>query len=93
MLLLPFVENSFKHGNLVNGILDINIKLVASLETITFQVENTCTETLSSNSGIGLENIKKRLELLYPNTYELQISKDSEHFKIHLKLNTLQNDN
>ncbi len=92
MLLLPFVENSFKHGNLTHGILDINIKLEANSKAITFQVENTATDSQNSNSGIGLENIKKRLELLYPNTYELHISNQLGIFKVILILNTLQHD-
>lgn len=88
MLLLPFVENSFKHGHLVNGILDVKIKLKANSESIIFQVKNTTSESQDSNPGIGLENIKKRLELLYPNLYRLQISNDSEIFKVILELNT-----
>ena len=86
MLLIPFIENSFKHGSIVNGVLNIDIQLTASLEHIQFSIKNSNSETASSKSGIGLDNIKKRLELLYPNKHALMISDTPQSFEVELQL-------
>ena len=88
MLLLPFVENSFKHGSLKQGILQVNIQLHCEGNTIVFKIENTHTNNDASEKGIGLENIKKRLDLLYKDTYSLKIDDTTELFKVHLELDT-----
>ena len=87
MLLLPFVENSFKHGIIKNGELTINILLNCNNNNIQFNIENTCAENTINKKGIGLENIKKRLDLLYANQYELDINTEDDFFKVDLKLN------
>ncbi|WP_396600803.1 sensor histidine kinase [Algibacter sp. R77976] len=89
MLLLPFVENSFKHGNLKNGVLMINIKLFYENKSMYFQIENTNNTKVFSKKGIGLENIKKRLDLLYKDQYTLNIKNKNELFAVNLKLNTI----
>lgn len=89
MLLLPFVENSFKHGNLKNGILNINIQIICKDNTIYFYIENTNKDAEVSNKGIGLKNIQKRLDLIYKNKHVLEISNDNDVFKVKLKLNTI----
>ncbi|MBR9914022.1 MAG: histidine kinase [Algicola sp.] len=86
MLLLPFIENSFKHGRIKNGRLTIAINIEAAKDIIKFTVKNSCTEQDNSDQGIGLENIKKRLDLLYPQQYQLDIQKQSETFEVHLVL-------
>ncbi|GAA3520622.1 histidine kinase [Aquimarina addita] len=88
MLLLPFVENSFKHGCLKKGILLINIKLFCKNKQLFFEIENTST-LQTSKKGIGLENIKKRLDLLYKERYVLEIFLENDIFKVHLKLDTV----
>lgn len=87
MLFIPFVENSFKHGTLKDGVLTININIVATAETIEFKISNSKSNTNNYNEGIGLQNIKKRLELLYPNRYNLNINQDDSMFYVDLKLN------
>lgn len=87
MLLLPFVENSFKHGIIKNGKLNIKIDLKCENQTIWFYIENTKSKTEVSQKGIGLENIKKRLDLLYDNNYNLTIENEKHIFKVNLKLN------
>lgn len=87
MLLLPFIENSFKHGSLQNGVLTINIKLSCSKDTINFYIENTQSKLEKTNKGIGLQNIQKRLDLLYKNNYNLIFDATTNLFKVHLKLN------
>lgn len=86
MLLIPFVENSFKHGSIQNGILNINIALSCNDKQLRFLIENTHAESEKNHSGIGLENIKKRLELLYKNKYELKIAESEDNFKVTLKI-------
>lgn len=88
MLLLPFVENSFKHGSLKKGSLHIAIKLFCKNNQLFFEIENTSTNSVSKK-GIGLENIKKRLNLLYKDKYELDISPENDIFKVSLKLDTI----
>lgn len=89
MLLLPFIENSFKHGTLNNGILNIDILLHCKNNSIFFHIKNTSKPLESSTKGIGLENIKKRLDLLYKNHYQLDIDNKNNLFEINLKLDTL----
>ena len=86
MLLLPFIENSFKHGTLNKGLLEVDIKLSCENKSILFQIENTSKNEDVSTKGIGLDNIKKRLDLLYKNHYTLSIDKANGLFKINLKL-------
>ena len=90
MLLLPFVENSFKHGKGTDGKLKIwiSIKLVA--EELDFRIANSIqnsSETFT-NAGIGLQNIKRRLDILYHDDYQLNIEKDKASFSVILRLNT-----
>ncbi|MDP5082056.1 MAG: histidine kinase [Winogradskyella sp.] len=87
MLLIPFVENSFKHGTIKNGVLTIDIKIKTSTNEILFVIKNNSSNDLNYKEGIGLENIKKRLELLYPNQYHLLINTDENDFEVSLKLN------
>jgi LytS/YehU family sensor histidine kinase len=91
MLLIPFIENSFKHGSIQKGVLTIDIQLDASLEQVYFRIKNSNSESTSTQHGIGLENIKKRLELLYPNTHELLIVDNAGAFEVELQLNTTGN--
>ncbi|MDO6597294.1 histidine kinase [Oceanihabitans sp. 2_MG-2023] len=87
MLLLPFIENSFKHGSIKNGVLKIKIDVSSTKENILFSIVNTSSFSETSNEGIGLQNIKKRLDLLYKNKYDLKIDASENLFKVDLKLN------
>ena len=86
MLLLPFIENSFKHGKIKNGFLDISINLENNVDKLNFKVENSADSLEIENKGIGLENIRKRLELIYPNKHSLTIKPSSTSFEIQLTL-------
>jgi len=88
MLLMPFVENSFKHGNLINGMLKIDIDIKTNQNILDFTIDNSFIENEISQKGIGLENIKKRLEMLYSNQYELKVEALKTNFIVHLKLKT-----
>ncbi|MCW3118183.1 MAG: hypothetical protein JWM28_2265 [Chitinophagaceae bacterium] len=92
LLLIPFVENSFKHLSHFNNGNPNVIKIdIARIENeFHFSVVNT-TEANSTNdvnkrSGIGLPNVKRRLELLYPGKYLFSVQKNENNFEAHLKL-------
>jgi len=89
MLFVPYIENAFKHSGIEKGgNHHVHISLVQNSSQIEFSVENSLPETpgsLDSQGGIGLPNVKKRLELLYPEKHELDISKNTV-FKVNLKL-------
>ena len=91
MLLIPFVENAFKHGKIVGNRLKVKIDIGMQKGSLFLKVENSWNgdkEALQS-SGIGLTNIRKRLDLLYPDTYELEVVPGIENFKIELIVNNL----
>lgn len=89
MLLIPFVENAFKHGTGLIKEPKINIKLSNDNNKIAFYVENQCcpspAATKDMSSGIGLSNVKRRLALLYPN-HQLEIQTNDNHFIINLQI-------
>lgn len=92
MLLIPFVENAFKHGNGMQAHPEIDIKLEVLNNDLNFVVRNRFEETTAikdKTSGIGLANVRRRLELLYPGKHRLSINKNEGWFTIHLHL-TLQ---
>jgi LytS/YehU family sensor histidine kinase len=87
MLFLPFIENSFKHGKIQKGKLTIKINLSSTGDGIAFSIKNTSSKSQENNLGIGLKNIKKRLDLLYKDNYLLDIKESEDWFKVNLKLN------
>lgn len=88
LLLMPFLENAIKHGAQVNGIVTINLVLEVIDDRLYFCVSNNVKQEKGSNKkdGIGLFNIKKRLDILYKNQYHLKILKKNNQFKIFLKI-------
>ncbi|MEZ4796269.1 MAG: histidine kinase [Flavobacteriaceae bacterium] len=88
MLLLPFIENSFKHGAIKKGLLKIKIRLSCLENRIHFEIENTTSNSQDNSKGIGLENLKKRLSLLYKDAYQLNIINENDIFKVTLIINT-----
>ena len=96
MLLIPFVENAFKHGNLVDGFLQVEIHIKISENSLQFLISNSFKNEgeAEMNAGLGLNNIKKRLELNYPDNYSLNNEKSDNLYKVELtigNLNELQN--
>ena len=81
MLLLPFVENAFKHGaNASRGKSWIRVTAEVAGGELTFRVENSRgQERPMATTGTGLANVRRRLELLYPDTHSLQIVTDQNH--------------
>ncbi|SJZ35103.1 sensor histidine kinase [Sediminibacterium ginsengisoli] len=87
MLLLPFVENACKHGIVNDASSPVNISLLAETGELYFSVTNRiATGRKDATGGIGIDNISKRLELLYPDKYRLQISNTDDIFTIDLIL-------
>ncbi len=91
MLLIPFVENAFKHGTGLVPKAQIDIGLTLEAGKLNFRVRNRFNESIEwekdKTSGIGLTNVKRRLNLLYPNNYSLEITKADGWFAVLLKLN------
>ena len=92
MLLLPFVENAFKHG--VSAMRPSRISIVIHQEgsKLEMEVRNTIfpekNQSLEVGSGIGLTNTRRRLDLLYPERYELSVKEDTteNEYLVHLNL-------
>ncbi|WP_324027296.1 histidine kinase [Maribacter sp. BPC-D8] len=90
MLLIPFLENALKHSNIekVTGTF-IRIKISSTNSSVDFELENSKPEfkvITDDVGGIGIENVKKRLAILYPNRHELVINQTAQTFKVNLKL-------
>ena len=86
MLLIPFVENSFKHGQLSEGKLKIYMKIETDEEKLIFRIKNSIQNSPNKRTGIGLENTEKRLDILYPNQYHLDINQTQNEYEVILKL-------
>jgi len=89
MLLLSFVENAFKHGKKRVKNPGITIDLKIEHDRLKFMVANyTLEEEANANKsgGIGLNNITRRLELLYPGSHTLHILKESDQYVVNLEL-------
>ncbi len=91
MLLIPFVENAFKHGISFREPSHIKVTLEVKDNTLYFDVYNSKHAAYDNDpekdkSGIGLENVKQRLKLAYPNKHELQIRDTTKEFFVHLTI-------
>jgi len=89
LLLIPFVENAFKHGLGIVKDPFIFIKLEVKNKQLLFSVRNNFSSANSSrdkNSGIGLSNVKERLKLIYPGKSELTIRKENGIYEVKLKI-------
>jgi len=88
LLLITFIENAFKHGISYTHSSVINIDIQIFNKTITMVVSNPVTaDTKFENEGIGLKNVKRRLDLLYRGNYWLDIVQDQNLHVVTLKIN------
>ena len=90
MLLIPFVENAFKHGVVVVDEAEIDVDLKVRDGILQFSVKNRFSETSENTDktpGIGLNNVKRRLELLYAGKFVLHIDKLGGWYTVSLQLN------
>ncbi|MFN8166847.1 MAG: histidine kinase [Bacteroidia bacterium] len=95
LLLIPFVENAFKYiSNRASGNNQITIKLDFHEGELLFSVVNDTDHSqplmISESKGIGLANVRRRLELLYKNNYELDITQFENQYAVCLKLKGLK---
>jgi sensor histidine kinase YesM len=94
MLLIVFLENAFKHSkNTIESKIHIYIGLKVWGNSILFSVKNSYNssarraESFQGSSGLGLVNVRKRLELLYPNGYDLKIEDENDFYTVMLRVN------
>jgi two-component system, LytTR family, sensor kinase len=93
LLLIPFVENAFKHiSHRPNEANYVKLDMSRSNGHFFFTIENSkdTERTTEMHGGIGLANVKRRLELLYPGKHELEIHNEPNRYKVGLTLKTDQ---
>jgi two-component system LytT family sensor kinase len=88
LLLVPFVENAFKHGVVNDADRPIRIRLKVTGNRLTFTVSNqiSCGQK-DHSTGVGLPNIRRRMELIYPGRHELLIADNGHTYKSTLNIN------
>ena len=90
MILIPFVENAFKHGVAIAKRSAINLSLKVNNNHILFScindVHRDATKIENEAGGIGLENVRRRLDLIYPDMHDLVIVEDENCFSCSLKI-------
>lgn len=90
MVLIPFIENAFKHGRKDAGPPAIKIEIGIMTGKITLEVQNLKkpdhSQIGADHSGIGTENVRKRLQLLLPGRHSIYISDDDQQYRIKLIL-------
>lgn len=89
LLFIAFVENAFKHGVLNDRQNPVHIHLTATNESVTFSIRNKKNNSQKDHTGgIGLNNVKRRLDLIYPEKHQLDISDKDEFYIVNLVLQT-----
>lgn len=90
LLLTPFIENAFKHISHYDQSSknNINIKIVESREVLVLKVKNSCDPKPAKQNfgGVGLTNVQRRLELLYPEKHQLDIDQNEKSYEVTLKI-------
>jgi two-component system LytT family sensor kinase len=87
LLLIAFVENAFKHGLLTESENPVHIRLFATDSSIKFTVHNKKNRHQKDKTpGIGLNNVRRRLELMYPERHSLVIDDEAEFYTVNLTL-------
>ncbi|HEY0896640.1 MAG TPA: sensor histidine kinase [Sphingobacteriaceae bacterium] len=87
LVLIPFVENAFKHGVVNDPVRPVRIGLSVTGDRMTFSVSNKINRNQKDPSGgVGLANIRRRLELLYPEKHELMVSENGQTYKTTLHI-------
>jgi two-component system LytT family sensor kinase len=89
MLLIPFVENAFKYGtgDIINPVITGHLK--ADSKSLSFNVSNTYNPNdmpTDEHHGIGLNNVKRRLDLLYPGKHNLVIDQTADNYTVNLQI-------
>jgi two-component system, LytTR family, sensor kinase len=94
LLFIPFLENAFKHGlsnSLSNGF--VNISMIVSEAELQFEIENSINKEARDDryfkGGIGLANVKRRLDLIFGNKYSLKIEEQEKTYLVSLNISLL----
>jgi LytS/YehU family sensor histidine kinase len=90
LIFIPFVENAFKYGISTHTHCFISIRIAISAGALQFTCDNSIaylSKAQARSQGVGLENIRKRLALAYPDRHSLKIDEDSAGFHIKLQIN------
>ena len=92
MLFIPFIENAFKHTTDKNTRYGISILIKQKENHICFEIVNIFDASKKiikdPTKGIGLNNVKRRLELIYPGRYQLDIRQEGNFYKVNLDIRT-----
>lgn len=91
LLFIPFVENAFKYGVSTKATSNINIEISTSGNKILFFARNYIVPSennLMENTGIGINNVKRRLELMYPGKHTLTTTQKDNYYTVHLEIET-----
>ncbi|NER13472.1 sensor histidine kinase [Leptobacterium flavescens] len=88
LLLISFIENAFKYGVDISGDTNVTITINVNKNTVRFYCLNRISKKQQNdeNSGIGLQNTKKRLQMLYPDNHKLSIAEENGNFIVNLSL-------
>jgi two-component system LytT family sensor kinase len=87
LLLISFIENAFKHGVANDPLTPIHILMDVEPEHLSFKMENKKHQfNKDSQGGIGLNNVKRRLDLLYPGKYQMKIDDNADTYSTELSL-------
>jgi hypothetical protein len=91
LIFIPFIENAFKHGISYREKSFIDISMTTGKDSVSFRCVNSIAKSREENdnghTGIGLENVTKRLNLLFPDKHDLKINKSDKEFEILLLIN------
>jgi two-component system LytT family sensor kinase len=91
LLFIPFIENAFKHGISYRETSFIDIRMLTTKDSISFVCSNSIVKPRGDSErdhpGIGLENVSKRLNLLFPGKHELKINRSDNSFEVLLNIN------
>jgi two-component system, LytTR family, sensor kinase len=91
LIFVPFIENAFKHGISYREKSFIDISMTAEDGSVLFRCANSIVQNRepedSGHTGIGLENVTKRLNLLFPGKHEIKINKSDKEFEVLLQIN------
>ena len=88
LLFIILVENAFKHGvEVLRSNAFVNISVTSKENAVTLKVENNFDKERTSKKGIGLENLKRRLDLIYPDLHKLIINKTPTTYNVELIIN------
>ena len=91
LLFISLIENAFKHGVSASKASEININMTCNDKTVVFTIENDNFPKKiddKSGSGIGLQNLEKRLKLLYADKHKFESALKDERFSVHLEIET-----